>query len=83
MVGVVLAVGGVTGLPDEPFGELDELAMAGVLSTLTPLSLIVMMGKKRYTIKRAGLKVGREATRRRLVAGGRGVLSFVGGCRAR
>lgn len=41
-----MAVGGVTGLPDEPLGELDELAMAGVLSTLTPLSLIVMMGKK-------------------------------------
>lgn len=51
MVGVVLAVGGVTGLPDEPLGELDELAMVGVLSTLTPLSLIVMMGK-RYTISR-------------------------------
>lgn len=67
MVGVVLAVGGVTGLPDEPLGELDELAMVGVLSTLTPLSLIVMMGK-RYTIS------GREGLR----AGGRGGAATAG-----
>lgn len=44
MVVVVLAVGGVTGLPDEPLGELDE-GMVGVFSTLTPLSFIVMTGK--------------------------------------
>lgn len=45
LVGVVLAVEGVTGLPDEPLGELDELGMVGVFSTLTPLSFIVMTGK--------------------------------------
>lgn len=46
VVVVVLAVGGVSGLPDEPLGELDELGIVGVFSTLTPLSFIVMMGKR-------------------------------------
>ena len=38
--------GGVMGLPDAPLGEVFELGIVGVLSILTPLSFMVMIGKK-------------------------------------
>lgn len=34
------------GLPDAPLGEVFELGIVGVLSILTPLSFMVMIGKK-------------------------------------
>ena len=43
VVGIVM--GGVTGLPDAPLGEVVVLGIVGVLSILTPLSFMVMMGK--------------------------------------
>lgn len=63
-MGVVLAVGGVTGLPDEPLGELDE-GMVGVFSTLMPLSFIVMAGKLYSREMGFGREVDDEAVGRR------------------
>lgn len=46
LVVVGVGMGGVMGLPDAPLGEVFELGIVGVLSILTPLSFIVMIGKR-------------------------------------